>query len=131
MFVFHFLDATQTSYEVSVVTGSAKNSGTGANVFVTIYGESGDDTGKRPLKEYGGCFNKGKTGTFKIDCIDIGKIKKLRIEHDNSGLWGAAWFIDSLTVTQNGKNWMFPVNDWLDKKKGDGETFRDVLAVDN
>ena len=53
----------------------------GAKVYINIFGEHGD-TGKRPLK---GSFDKDDKEKFSIQSLDLGKIKKIIIEHDNSG----------------------------------------------
>ncbi len=48
--------------------------------FITIIGENGE-TGKRPLKKG---FDAGKSDKFNIECLDLGEIKRVHIEHDNS-----------------------------------------------
>lgn len=45
-----------------------------------MYGSYGD-SGKRPLK---GKFNHDHTDKCIVECVDLGKIEKVRIEHDNS-----------------------------------------------
>jgi hypothetical protein len=67
-------------YEVNVVTGDQKGAATGAKVFINIFGEHGD-SGKRPLK---GKFDRNHTDKCLVECLDLGKIEKVHIEHDNS-----------------------------------------------
>lgn len=60
-------------YEVHVFTGNEKNSGTNANVFLTIFGKNGD-TGKRPLKQrFRDLFERNQMDSFIIESIDLGK----------------------------------------------------------
>ena len=35
---------------------------------------------------------------FKLQAKDLGALNKVRIRHDNSGLLGAAWFLDRVEV---------------------------------
>ncbi len=71
----------EVKYEVTVVTGSDKSAGTSASASMTLFGKNGD-SGKRPLKKG---FAKDDVDTFIIECIDLGELKKVNIEHDNSG----------------------------------------------
>ena len=60
-------------YEVTVITGTEKGSGTNANVFVTIYGSNGD-TGKRALTQrFRDLFEKGQTDKFTLEALDLGQ----------------------------------------------------------
>lgn len=47
---------------------------------ITIFGQNGD-SGKRQLK---GKFDRDHTDTCIVECVDLGKIEKIHIEHDNS-----------------------------------------------
>jgi hypothetical protein len=66
-------------------------------------------------------------------CTDLitGDLTKIRIEHDNSG-WSAGWFLDHVEVINQASNrtWTFPCGQWLDKKKGDGQTARELFPRD-
>ncbi len=68
------------TYEVSIVTSSESVASTGAKGYINIFGQNGD-SGKRPLKKG---FEKGQTDIFKIECVDLGQLKKIHVEHDNS-----------------------------------------------
>ena len=50
-------------------------------MFVTLFGKNGD-SGKRPLNK---TFERDNVDKFVIECIDLGELKKVHIEHDNSG----------------------------------------------
>ena len=52
-------------YKVTTITGNRRGAGTDANVFVTIYGESGD-TGPRKLEAAKKPFQRAQTGNLFI-----------------------------------------------------------------
>ncbi|XP_071500737.1 lipoxygenase homology domain-containing protein 1-like [Diadema antillarum] len=117
-------------YEVIVVTSDEKGSGTDANVMITIYGKNGD-SGKQPLKQrFRDLFEKGQTDKFKLEVLDLGELEKLRIEHDNAG-FNAGWLCDHVEIVNlaTGKRTLFPCRKWLDKKKGDGELFKELFPA--
>ncbi|RDD42008.1 Lipoxygenase homology domain-containing protein 1 [Trichoplax sp. H2] len=115
-------------YEVTVVTGDEKGAGTDANVSVILYGDNGD-TGPRPLKKkFVNLFERNQHDKFTIEALDLGKLTKLHIEHDNKG-WGASWLLDRVEVhnVDSNETIIFPCKQWLDKKKGDGQIAKDLL----
>ncbi|XP_071988971.1 lipoxygenase homology domain-containing protein 1 isoform X1 [Engystomops pustulosus] len=117
-------------YEVIIVTGFEKGSGTDANVSLTMYGSNGD-SGKHALKQkMRNLFERGKTNRFYIETLDLGEMKKVRVEHDNSGL-SPGWLLERVEVTNSatGVTTIFPCGKWLDKKRGDGETWRELYPV--
>jgi hypothetical protein len=63
--------------------------------------------------------------------LRIGELTKLHIEHDNSGMFTADWFLDKVEVTQMDTNetTVFPCNRWLGKKHDDHEIQRDLLPI--
>ncbi|KAM3939741.1 lipoxygenase homology domain-containing protein 1 [Leptodactylus fuscus] len=117
-------------YEVIIVTGFEKGSGTDANVFLTMYGSNGD-SGRHALKhKMRNLFERGKTNRFDIETLDLGEMKKVRVEHDNSGL-SPGWLLERVEVTNSatGVTTIFPCGKWLDKKRGDGEIWRELYPV--
>ena len=114
-----------TTYNVDVKTADKFAAGTDANIFVTLYGNTGD-SGKQALVGSGkNLFERNEMSSFALEMADLGKIVKMRIEHDNSGL-GASWCLDNVVVTnvKSGDKYTFPCNQWIDKKKGNKELFR-------
>ncbi|KAL3842214.1 hypothetical protein ACJMK2_020253, partial [Sinanodonta woodiana] len=123
----------ELEYIVKVCTGKTSGAGTDANVFIQIYGENGD-TGERQLKESSTNKNKFESGQediFIIKAIDLGKLSKLRIRHDNSG-FGAAWFLDRVEVEdpKRKKSFYFPCQRWLATDKDDHQISRELVPVD-
>uniref|UniRef100_G1PCE3 Lipoxygenase homology PLAT domains 1 n=1 Tax=Myotis lucifugus TaxID=59463 RepID=G1PCE3_MYOLU len=117
-------------YEVIVTTGYEPGAGTDANVFVTIFGSNGD-TGKRELKrKMRNLFERGSTDHFFLETLDLGELRKVRVEHDSSGYY-SGWLVDKVEVTNtsSGVATIFSCGRWLDKKRGDGLTWRDLFPA--
>ncbi|XP_039698362.1 lipoxygenase homology domain-containing protein 1 isoform X1 [Pteropus medius] len=115
-------------YEVIVTTGYEPGAGTDANVFVTIFGANGD-TGKRELKrKMRNLFERGSTDRFFLETLELGELRKVRVEHDSSGYY-SGWLVDKVEVTNTstGVATIFTCGRWLDKKRGDGLTWRDLF----
>ena len=71
--------------------------GTDANVFIQIFGEDGD-TGRVMLDNPGrNDFETNQMDVFEFENRNVGRMAKIRIGHDNSGL-GAAWHLDKVIV---------------------------------
>ncbi|XP_054033763.1 lipoxygenase homology domain-containing protein 1 [Dryobates pubescens] len=115
-------------YETIVVTGFEKGAGTDANVFITIFGLNGD-SGKRALKQkFRNLFERGKTNRFYLETLDMGELKKVRIEHDNTGL-APGWLVERVEITNSatGVTTIFPCGKWLDENRGDGLIWRELF----
>jgi lipoxygenase homology domain-containing protein 1 len=74
---------------VIVHTSDIRGAGTDATVFCSIIGAQGK-TRQVKLDNSKNNFEKGATDIFTFQDADCGKIEKLIIGHDGSGL-GAAW----------------------------------------
>uniref|UniRef100_A0AAV2MQR6 PLAT domain-containing protein n=1 Tax=Knipowitschia caucasica TaxID=637954 RepID=A0AAV2MQR6_KNICA len=91
------LDLEQSmNYEISVVTGDVTFAGTNARVFIQMFGEKGK-TEVTILESRSNNFERNTTEIYKIEGKDIGKIFKIRIGHDGSGI-GPGWFLESVDV---------------------------------
>ncbi|XP_010779871.1 lipoxygenase homology domain-containing protein 1-like [Notothenia coriiceps] len=121
-------------YEVVIITGDERGAGTDANVFVTLFGDYGitpkvhlaSNTEKRSRT----AFERGKTDVFRIRTHNVGSLKKIRIEHDNTGL-SANWFLDRVVVTDVIRphlRFYFACNNWFSKVEGDCLFVRDLLG---
>ncbi|MBN3300355.1 LOXH1 protein, partial [Amia calva] len=125
--------AQSTTYTLRVKTGEKKYAGTDANVFAILYGEK-DDTGiinLKASKTNKNKFEQGQIDEFTVEAVDIGKLKKLRIGHDNSG-GSAGWFLDwvEMDAPSLGQRLRFPCGRWLDKAEDDGAIERDLYPAD-
>ena len=68
-------------------TSDQSGAGTGANVFLIIFGENGD-TGELRLdkSDSKNMFDRNQTDNFVFaDILNLGQLLKLRIWHDNKG----------------------------------------------
>uniref|UniRef100_A0A3Q2QDK8 Lipoxygenase homology PLAT domains 1 n=1 Tax=Fundulus heteroclitus TaxID=8078 RepID=A0A3Q2QDK8_FUNHE len=119
-----------TVYEVVTVTGDVKGAGTDANVFVTLFGDFGVSPKVHLASKSRNAFEKNKTDVFRIKTQNVGPLKKLRIEHDNTGM-SASWFLDRVVLTDMIRphlRFYFPCNNWLSREEGDNLFVRDLLG---
>ncbi|KAL4225451.1 Lipoxygenase y domain-containing protein 1 [Mactra antiquata] len=121
-------------YTVHVFTGDEFGAGTDANVFVSLYGDKGD-TGERQLKDsstHTNKFERNQEDVFTVKAIELGKLVKLKIRHDNKGIAGAPWFLDRVEVEdpKSKKTYFFPCQRWLSTKHDDGQISRELVPVD-
>ncbi|XP_061603543.1 lipoxygenase homology domain-containing protein 1 [Phyllopteryx taeniolatus] len=117
-------------YEVVTITGDVKGAGTDANVFVTLFGEFGVTPKVHLASKSRTAFEKNKTDVFRIKTHNVGALKKLRIEHDNTGM-NASWFLDRVVVTDMSRphlRFYFACNNWLSREEGDNLFVRDLLG---
>ncbi|XP_051825625.1 lipoxygenase homology domain-containing protein 1 isoform X1 [Antechinus flavipes] len=115
-------------YEIIITTGYEPGAGTDANVMITIFGANGD-TGKRELtRRLRNLFERGRTDRFFLETLDLGELRKVRLEHDGKGP-SSGWLVERVEVTNtsNGVATIFACGKWLDPKKGDGLTWRDLF----
>ncbi|XP_043570379.1 lipoxygenase homology domain-containing protein 1-like [Chiloscyllium plagiosum] len=115
-------------YEIIVITGDVKGAGTDANVSITIYGTNGDSGSHRLKHKFRNLFERGNTDRFILEMLDLGELHKVKIEHDNSNA-NAGWMLErvEITNTATGVTTIFPCGKWLDRKKGDGQIFRELF----
>ncbi|UJR35341.1 hypothetical protein I4U23_028101 [Adineta vaga] len=110
----------KVQYTVTTKTGSAFGSGTDANVFITLNGNKQRIARQQLQKSESGRnpFEKGSKDDFKFEDVDVGQLKTIVIEHDNSGT-ASGWYLDAVEVKYNGNTVKFPVGRWLDTDEGD------------
>ncbi|CAG5084758.1 Oidioi.mRNA.OKI2018_I69.PAR.g10729.t1.cds [Oikopleura dioica] len=128
-------DSTKTSisYDIEVITGNVRFAGTDANVFIQIFGQDGK-TKERKLDNSSNNFERRRVDRFTITELDVGKIQKIRIRHDNSK-FGPGWNLDRVAIIskKNGKaeRTIFVCRKWFSKKKGDKRIERELLPTDD
>ncbi|KAI8493666.1 Lipoxygenase y domain-containing protein 1, partial [Branchiostoma belcheri] len=118
-------------YQVLVYTGDVKGGGTDANVFINIFGENGD-TGERKLNKsetHMDKFERGQVDKFQLEAVDLGKVFKVKIRHDNA-LLNPAWFLDKVEVVDlvDQETFVFHCERWLGKNKDDGKIERSLYV---
>ena len=62
---------------------------------------------------------------FNLEAVDLGKVFKIRIRHDNS-MFSPAWFLDKVEVEDlvDKDSFVFYCERWLGKNKDDGKIDR-------
>ncbi|CAF4048737.1 unnamed protein product, partial [Rotaria sordida] len=127
-------DRQELTYEVHVFTSDKSGAGTVANVFLTIYGAS-EDTGERELqqsKTNRNKFERNQEDVFEIKAAALGKLKKIKIRHDDSNT-GSAWYLDRVEITdpETNQKYHFVCQKWLATDKDDGLISREIPALEN
>ena len=117
-------------YDMVICTGVWKDSGTSANVIISMKGEINEQS-QVPLLSKGESsemFARGSiTGFVLITDKSLGPFKEITLEHDNTGE-NPSWFVETVIIRdrQTEEEWTFPINRWLAVEKGDGLTEVDV-----
>ena len=55
---------------------------------------------------------------FQIQTADLGKLFKVKIRHDDSGI-SADWFLDKIEISDDRDKYVFLCERWLSKSKED------------
>lgn len=66
---------------------------------------------------------------FVLEAVDLGKLFKVKIRHDNS-MFNPAWYLDKVEITDNSDNdkYTFHCERWLGKNKDDGKIERSLYV---
>ena len=119
---------------MKVYTGDVKGAGTDANVFINIFGSTGN-TGERKLvksETHKDKFERAQVDVFVVEAVDLGKVFKVKIRHDNS-MFGPAWFLDKVEVIDpvDNETFTFYCERWLAKNKEDCKIERSLYVKVN
>ncbi|KAL3869892.1 hypothetical protein ACJMK2_042519 [Sinanodonta woodiana] len=120
-------------YVVQTVTGAGSGAGTDAVVYIKLVGTIAD-SGKRNLLhnlEDTNKFETGKTDTFIIEAVDLGRLQEVVIGHDGSGP-GSGWLLDKIVVkeSQDAKEkYIFTCGEWLSDQR-DSRLTEKTLSLD-
>jgi len=101
-------------YDIKVKTGDKGGAGTSANVYLTLYGTTGQSEEIR-LNGYidGDAFESEDLDEITLRNVkDIGRVNKVKIRHDNAN-YRPAWYLVSVQVGSK----VFTCNDWLESGK--------------
>ncbi|WP_329401125.1 PLAT/LH2 domain-containing protein [Streptomyces lydicus] len=115
------IGVAQYQYRVTVYTGDKPDAGTDATVHITIYGTRGA-VGPIKLDNSENNFERGKTDRFVLGLRDVGRVKSIKISHDNSGK-KPGWYLKKVTIDVNRDHPKFPCNRWLAKDEDDHRTW--------
>lgn len=107
------IDDSLSSYEIEIETGKRSYAGTDANIYIKLYGENNKHTDLVKIdRKNTNDFEKGSIVIEKIRSKNIGKIRKIHIEHDNSGIQ-AGWFLERIKVKSSNAISNFEIKEWL------------------
>lgn len=121
-------------YELTIVTGVWKNSGTDANIAMVIHGSEADSQCillNRNMIESRRVLARGNEDLFVIHLpVSLGEIQFVHIWHDNSGKH-PSWFFSHMVIkdVQTGRILTFPGNTWFALEKGDGKIDRILTPI--
>ena len=112
-------------YDMVIGTGVWKNSGTTANVSISIKGEIRElnqvQLGSKGESQ--DIFARGSINGFILIINEpLGTLMEITLEHDNAGE-NPSWFVETVTIRdrQVEEQWIFPINRWLAVEREDGE----------
>jgi len=103
-----------SEYDVEFKTGSEENAGTDANVYFQMMGEEGESQEIELENKGNGYFNRGQLDRFRIRAKDVGRLKMLRVGHDNSGS-NSPWLLDEVVIYSlaRGERYVFKGGRWI------------------
>lgn len=66
---------------------------------------------------------------FIIESADLGVLYKIKIRHDNAGLFGSDWFLDRVEIIDDydRNKYVFLCDRWLSKSKEDKQIERTLF----
>ena len=128
-------------YKIYVSTTDIPNAGTNANVFIQLYGKIKSKRSKEtqltslkfPLEKSEKNLKKfqpGQTDLFEIEDVYIGKLKKIRINHDGKKV-NSGWHLNNVVIKidEVRKKYTFECKKWLDPFELDGKVTRDLKPM--
>ncbi|KAH3880399.1 hypothetical protein DPMN_004313 [Dreissena polymorpha] len=104
-----------------------------------MYGPDGTSEeislGNNALENNADYFDEGMCDKFTIEVQGIGRIRKVRIGHDDEGTM-SGWFLEKLLIqrrprdgTKTEDNFFF-VNRWFARSEDDGKIVRELFPTD-
>ena len=121
-------------YNLTLVTGVWRNSGTDANVAIVIHGSEAESQPiilNKNMIELRTILARGNEDSFVIHLpTSLGEVQYVHVWHDNSGKY-PSWFLGHLIIRdlQTGKQWTFIGNTWFALEKGDGKIDRLLTPI--
>ncbi|TNN59103.1 Lipoxygenase y domain-containing protein 1 [Liparis tanakae] len=120
-------------YHFTLSTGTERDAGSTARVYVIITGPNDVETDRLwlDLPEGKKSFTAGTMEHFVCSGTDVGEIKRVELGH-NGVTPESCWLVDELSVAvpTKGIKYSFPCNCWLAKDRGDGLTARLFNVLD-
>ncbi|MFW5691956.1 MAG: PLAT/LH2 domain-containing protein [Chloroflexota bacterium] len=101
-------------YTILIRTGTHTLAGTDSNVFIQLFGTSGQtDSLHLPPRDIFS-FESGSTDKYVLEVPDIGDLTRCCIGHDNAE-GDSSWYVIDVLVQDDETNreWTFTFNQWL------------------
>ena len=91
---------------------------TDANVSIIMYGDL-HTSPILPLSNSKNNFERNQRDVFLVETKSVGKLQKLQVSHDGSGL-GPAWHLNHIEIVDRmtRESYYFLADRWMDKKDG-------------
>ncbi|XP_071154983.1 lipoxygenase homology domain-containing protein 1-like isoform X1 [Mytilus edulis] len=121
----------EDEFTLYVATGNQDMADTEADVFCCLIGQFGD-TGRRMLSKSNSPipFKQGQVDEFVIKSLDLGKVEKVVIGHNEKGR-GRGWFCERVQIKSKLHPVMkiFPCNRWMDTGCEDRKLMRELPYI--
>ena len=79
------------TYKLTVTTGTARNAGTEADVWVDIHGAQAESGPRQLASSSPTAFSRGSSDTFEMPLLPLGPLRELRIWHTGQQPEDAWW----------------------------------------
>lgn len=114
--------ALDSEYDVEFQTAAEENAGTDSSVYFQMIGEDGESQEIELKNKEGGYFNRGQLDRFRIRARDVGRLKMLRVGHDNSGS-NSRWLLEEVVIFSlvRGERYVFKCGNWIGGRHNDIE----------
>jgi len=109
------MSTKETIYSVKVLTGSIKDAGTDAEIYIQLCGEKGTSKDLQ-LDTKENNFEKGSLDEFSVKTNNVGWLNKIRLSlNDDNGKSGPGWFVSYVEVTDDDHHvvWHIDINQWM------------------
>ena len=117
-----------TTYNLKIFTADRRYAGTDAQVHIQLFGEDAQSPIFKIDSKHGS-FERGVEFDYGVECGNLGKLKKIKIGHNNKGI-GAGWFLDKVTIVdeKDQQKYYFLCGRWLADNEEDGLIEREIGA---
>jgi len=102
------------TYAISIRTGDDNLAGTDSNVFIQLFGTTGQtESIHLPARDIFS-FESGSTDKYVLEVPDLGELTRCCIGHDNAE-GDSGWYVVDVKIADDDtdRTWIFPFNQWL------------------
>ena len=101
-------------YTIWVKTGDDNLAGTDSNVYIQLFGTTGQTESLWLPAEDIFAFEAGATDKFILEVPDVGELTQCCVGHDNSE-GDSGWFVETVRIQDDDtdREWLFEFHQWL------------------